>query len=220
MQYDAILDIKTPHIRVRNQEKVLLPVRETISLEDDVSETNIVKYKNKFDVVVLERPLSDILNKPWTLWNAVHMLKVGGELSIDSYDDYESYLYGGHQANQKEKINAQAFRPVCPPANTSYEECFNTANISKKLERFGKKSDQKIYENTKLSAMALYLAHWGFTDILNVTEAYSPFTQTPNGSIETARKTRILSATKTQKTEDEMENWARKIQSIKGVVFM
>lgn len=51
------------------------------------------KYCNKFDIVVLERPCETTLENPWTLFNAVTLLKVGGELIVDQNRHYENYMY-------------------------------------------------------------------------------------------------------------------------------
>ncbi len=205
VNYDEILDISKPHMPIKNKNtSENLSVRDYASSQDT---QNIVGYKNTFDVVLLERPLPITLNKPWALWNAVHMLKVGGELIIDSIDGYNSNLY----------VNESSFKTLCPPQDQDYPVNQST----EKLEKFG---INVIKINYDMEGIRNYLSFWGLTDIINVgdstlwrTGGYQPYTKAPGKSLETARKTRILSATKSLETENKMEAWAQAIQNFQGL---
>jgi hypothetical protein len=206
VQYDEVLDISTsyfPHYsRGNSRAKELLPIRKVDHTDTDKVARLISSYKNTFDVIVLERPLPITLNKPWTLWNAVHMLKVGGELIIDSTSGYDSHLYEKDRSFKRE---------VCPQGNQNYPINLNL----EKLEEFGILEVKKANVYQEMVGISNYLAFWGLTDIINVGDryntrhhAYQPYTKTPGESLETARRTCILSATKTQETEDKMDDWS------------
>jgi hypothetical protein len=203
VQYDEILDITTVHFPPRGKNAREILIRDTASSNPYVQ--TIIGYKNTFDIVVLERPLPETLNKAWTLWNAVHMLKVGGELIIDSIDGYDSKFYDKNGL----------FGQLCPQEDQAYPV---NQNLNK-LEQFGIARDESLPVNQDMVRISNYLAFWGLTDIINVGDrfdtrrrAYQPYTKKPGESLETARKSNILSATKTQETEDKMEKWARELQ--------
>lgn len=89
----------------------------------------------------------------------------------------------------------------------------NIENIKTKLKQFGIDEQRTIHPETKLSEMGDYLARWFFTDIVAVRDAFQPYTITPGEDIKTARKTSILSATKTQNTQRLMLQWKKVIQN-------
>jgi hypothetical protein len=215
-----------------------------------------IPYKNVFDVIVLERPLPETINKPWTLWNVAHMLKPGGQLIIDSCDGYRSERYAITDEN--------LFRPACEEDTSSnavkkqynlfqtdllasnhlaclkesnvktfdlsaievlgrnpsfYGESFDVTPIAKKIALFGVQQNQRIKVNYDMTALGNYLARWFFTDIINIRDAYQPYTINPGQPLETARKTHILAATKTQETEEALDGWREKIRSIRGHIL-
>lgn len=204
VQYDEILDITTGHWPAGRHNPELV-IRDNISNKGKSGET-LNKNKNTLDVLVLEQPLPETLNRPWTLWNALHMVKVGGELIIETCDGYRSPMY--------EDSKFTAFFPRTEGVSYGDPE-----NISKKLERFGVTTARQRQENTDLKPMAEFLAQWGLTDIINVREGFQPYIDGQEGNLETARKNRILSATKTQKTEDELEKWGHVIQKNSRALF-
>lgn len=164
------------------------------------------RYKGMFDVILLERPLPITLNKPWTLWNAAYMLKEGGELIIDSTMGYTSELY-----EKNTWLGA-----ACSSDNQDYP----VNQCPEKLKNFGiSATNPKVYE--EMAGISNFLNFWGFKDIINVGDryearyhAYQPYTRIPGQPLETARKTCILSATKTPETESKMESWAKVINPL------
>lgn len=206
---DEVLDITSLHLRIQKKNsKELAPVREIIPGHKN-QVMNILGYKNTFDVVVLEQPGSDTLNKHWTLFNAAHMLKVGAKVMIVTCPGYESKLY--------EKKEGNRFSPLLS-TNADEDQAFiaarsNTENISAALfPEFG--IEKKDYQwNPDMAPLACFLHHWGFTDIFNTKNAHEPYTINPGNDIKTARENRILCATKTQDTENRMEQWAALLQS-------
>lgn len=226
MQHDAVLDIASI---ISNPSH---PSEKPISLRDDLSKASpsvkiILEYKNKFDVVLLERPYPKTLNKAWTLWNAVHMLKVNGELIIDSCEGYNSELYE-NKFNSVEtlrkateaKDNRSIIRirkmdfyvaACCTDTleNGNYKESVKTENYLEKIKRF-EISEKMSRENEEMAPMANYLARWFLSDIINTKDAYQPYAE--------RKKTELISATKTQLTEDSMEQWAQAIKSFNFIV--
>lgn len=217
MQHDAVLDI-TSIISYPSR-----PSDKPHSIRDNPSETTafaqtILEYKNKFDVVLLERPYPKTLNKAWTLWNAVHMLKVGGELIIDSCEGYDSELYT--TKNECEltddkiisKIKRFDFYVAACCTNTlesgNYKESVKSENYLEKIKRF-KIPEKSSRKNWDMVPMANYLTRWFLSDIINEENAYQPYAE---------RNTRLISATKTQSTEDAMEEWAQAIKSFNFMV--
>lgn len=93
-----------------------------------------------------------------------------------------------------------------------YGENFNPENICKKLELFQIKMSEKDPINFCPSSTPItmnignYLANWGFTDIVALGKAYQPYGKIPN--------TGIVSATKTQGTQDLMPDWSLAIRSV------
>lgn len=215
VNYDEVLDIKMFHLPLRCREtRAFLPIRDAESA-NKFSKT-IIGYKNTFDVVLLERPLPETLNKPWTLWNAVHMLKVDGELIIDTTQGYNSKLYVGETRFMLDNL-----RP------STHAQHYSVNEDVEKLEKFGMSTDKYIRFNPEMSGISDYLAFWGMTRIINMGDvydsrqlAYQPYTKRPGEDLKTARKTCVLSATKTQETEDRMEAWASAIQRVKGHIMM
>lgn len=236
---DEILDI-TDHSKAMNKK---------------ITRENI-PYHNIFDVIVLERPLPATLNKPWTLWNVANMLKVGGEVVVDTCDGYRGERYSVSDENPfhpvcvddtsgegvqkqhnlfqadfyasdykeylKEKgletLNFKAVEMLgCHPS--FYGEEFDVAPILKKLTQFGIQDNERIKVNHDMRTMADFLARWFFKDIINVMDVYQPYTINPGQPLETARKTRIISATKTQETEDALNLWQEKIRAIRGHIL-
>lgn len=215
VKYDEVLDIKMFNLPLRCREtKAFLPIRDA-EPANKFSAT-VIGYKNTFDVVLLERPLPETLNKPWTLWNAVHMLKVGGELIIDTTQGYNSKLYVSETRFMLDDL--------CP---SKQAEKYSVNENAEKLEKFGLSDKKEMRFNPDMLGISDYLSFWGMSQIINVGDvydnrqlAYQPYTKKPGEGLETARKTCILSATKTQETEDRMEAWARAIQKVKGHPIM
>lgn len=216
---DEILDITSLHLRIQKKNsKELAPVREIIPGEQRQKLVqNILKHMNKFDEVVLEQPNPETLNKPWTLFNTAHMLKVGGKMTIVTCDGYRSELY----VKTEGKPN-----PFTPLLNTNGDEdqAFiatrsNPKNISDELlKQFGIERNEYKW-NQDMAPLACFLHKWGFKDIFNATDAYEPQTVKPGADIKTGRKNRILCATKTQDTENRMEEWGTLLHS-KGIFSM
>lgn len=215
VQYDEVLDIKMFHLPLKSRQiRESLPIRDAEPV-NKFSKT-VIGYKNTFDVVLLERPLPETLNKPWTLWNAVHMLKVSGELIIDSTQGYNSHLY---VKNERFMLD-----DLCP---SQKDRQYSVNMDAGKLEQFGISPEQGKRFNSEMLGISDYLSFWGMSRIINVGSicedrhlAYQPYTKIPGQGLETARRTCILSATKTQETEDRMEAWASAIQRVRGHIMM
>src|SRR5207247_9490427 len=135
-------------------------------------------YKNKFDVVLLERPQSNTLNMPWTIWNASHMLKVGGELVIDSCEDCRSELY-------TQKGIESPFYRICVKSEQKEKQPFNSEH-NKNLDKY-LLSDRKITVNHDMDGMVDYLQRWFFNEIINLKDGKSLY-RSERGAV-----TRILS---------------------------
>ncbi|MGN6670187.1 MAG: hypothetical protein ACTHJ4_01440, partial [Candidatus Nucleicultricaceae bacterium] len=100
-----------------------------------------------------------------------------------------------------------------------YGEGFDVTPIAKKLAQFGVQQDERLKVNHDMNALGNFLARWFFTDIINVEDVYQPYTINLGEPLETARKTNIISATKTQETEDALAGWREKIRAIRGHIF-
>jgi hypothetical protein len=180
----------------------------------------IQSKKNKYDVVLLERVTTATLDKPFTLWHALYMTKVNGQIVIDSCD-YTCSLY---DTNRRQDLV-----PVYGKVDESFDtKIFSSLeNAQKQVEIYGltpahtkaplQHFDQNICK--KMVPIASFLSSIGCTDIMNANNAYSPYTQIPGQGLETARKTSILCATKTQATEDSMNAWAAKMYTTRGFIL-
>lgn len=206
VQYDELLDISTFH----------LPKREGTSRIPDIKNETLKRYKNKFDFVILERVTSATLDKPFTLWNAAFMLAPGGQLVIET-SDYNLKLYNPQDSN--------LFSPLCKPYIDSFNnKIFSSEDIvQEKTQQFGLTSehgcDFKLCLCSSMALVASFLSKQGFKDIMNANKAHSPFSKNPNQKLEETPLTSLLCTTKTQETDNMLNEWANQMYSIKGFVM-
>lgn len=215
VRYDEILDITTPHRPFREvKTNENLPLREVSDYLGVVptATQKMMAYKNAFDVIVLERPLNKTINHPWTLWNVANMLKVGGEILIDTTQGYDSSYY----------FSRRFVEEVYPQPDSDYPV---NKNFERLAREFGLTEENRVCLNQSMVGATNYLNYWGFKDILNVGDrfnndrysAHQRFTVVPGQGIETARKTSLVSAFKTDDTENKMEEWARRLQKFQSL---
>ncbi len=176
--------------------------------------------------MVIERPYASTLDNLWTLWNAANMLKVGGELIIDSpyNESFPSYefaseefftlipLHGNDESKKQYNIFCKHYNnrdngrydteeKFIQTGETLYGASggtFNPENIKTKLKRFKIQPKRVWFPQGNLDEMGEFLAGAYFTDIVTVGQAYQPYA---------GRETSLLSVTKTKDTNTILAKW-------------
>lgn len=99
------------------------------------------EYRNKFDIVVVERPGPKTINNFWTIFNAAQMVKVGGELTIACSADYPDLTYEpDFNDERKEALNRLLSGP--PEALDNSHRQFNLFTT---VDSFGGHGGMAIY---------------------------------------------------------------------------
>lgn len=150
-------------------------------------------YHGAFDTVVLERVRAVTLNHSDTLMNAVQMLKVGGTLLVDHFNSIVDELSYSYPAYSNWLSTNPAF---------TFEDQGTTM-----LKRYGIERNC-IEVEEKLLGMANFLTTWSMADVLPIKGVPQIYTKIPGSgkSLQSARITSILFATKTDATNKAMLN--------------
>lgn len=161
--------------------------------------TTVKQYESKFDVVVLEYLWEETFKNPWTLFNAAYMLKIGGELIVDTCENYSFEWYD-------KKENDDENRDINLTQNQ-----INSSEMAMILKRYGYDENTACLDVKELKGMAQHLHTFFFKNIVTIKNAYQPYTAIPGRSVRTGRTSFLLSAIKTEESQNTLPYWQSKL---------
>lgn len=193
-----------------------------ITNSDDVS-----GYEEAFDTIVLERNWANTLNNPRTLYNAMLMLKEGGELVIDTnnyvliYDILITNIKSAKAEEKTPQVNLSELPFYATPDNKIFDSnSFNIAainlgmhyNLNVLLERnlrYGYSETNLPCYGVNVKDVVNYLNYWHFENVTSFNECPQPFTASENKKGRVSPN--LIVAIKTAYTNTIKDSWLESI---------